>query len=238
MSKCLVVFLVIIADLSESASFKKCSRNDNQCLTLSIKDALEQLTVPIKEVGLPSLDPLEIPALSIGAGTGPVQFNQNYKNFKIYGFTKVESINATLTENILKIDLHVLETLSDFEYEVDGKILIFPIKGKGTGMITVDKPEFILTFNLEEYEKEGEKYLKVINKTLSIKPQKMHFEFSNDLFGGDKEFTNIVKTAMNENWKDIYADVGPSYEEAYGQIFMSIFNNLLSKVPISELFNS
>ncbi|XP_008199115.3 protein takeout [Tribolium castaneum] len=241
--KCLLFLLVVIfVDLSKSgqlpSKFQKCGRNDNKCLTLAIKNAIEQLTVPMKEAGLPSLHPLEIPALTIGAGTGPVQFNQNYKNLKIYGQTKIDSIDASFRENILKMDVHFFEIVANFEYEIDGKILVFPIKGKGTGVIAMDKPEFALTFIMEEYEKKGEKYYKVSNTTMSIEPQKIQFGFSNNVFGGDKDFSDKVLEAMNENWKELYADVRPSYEEAYGQIFMSIFNSFLSKVPISELFDS
>lgn len=100
----------------------------------------------------------------------------------------------------------------------------------------LDKTRFVLKCILEEYEKKNQKYYRVVNKTLSIEPQKMHFQLSN-LFGGDKEFTNRILKAMNENWEDIYADVRPSYEEAFGQIFTSIFNSLLSKVQISNLFD-
>jgi hypothetical protein len=37
----------------------------------------------------PTWNPLEVPALRIGAGTGPVAFEQNYKDVLVSGFTKL-----------------------------------------------------------------------------------------------------------------------------------------------------
>jgi hypothetical protein len=63
----------------------------NECLSAAVDDAIRQLDKPFKQVGLPSLEPLEIPAVTIEAGTGAVGLQQNFKNVKIYGFTKPES---------------------------------------------------------------------------------------------------------------------------------------------------
>jgi hypothetical protein len=80
-----------------ASTFKKCDKKQSdfdQCLPTVVKDALSQLNVEKKEVGLPSFEPLEVPSLVIGAGTGPVGFAQNYKNVKLSGFTKTDSLKA------------------------------------------------------------------------------------------------------------------------------------------------
>jgi hypothetical protein len=80
-----------------ASTFKKCDKKQSdfdQCLSTAVKDALPQLNVEKKEVGLPSFEPLEVPSLVIGAGTGPVGLVQNYKNIKLSGFTKAESLKA------------------------------------------------------------------------------------------------------------------------------------------------
>lgn len=83
------------------------------------------------------MEPLEVPALVIGAGTGPVQFQQNYKNLKIYGYTKINSLEANFKDNILKIDTEFPEIKLVFEYEIHGRILVLPINGNGPGSITM-----------------------------------------------------------------------------------------------------
>ena len=75
-------------------TFKKCNRNQNdlnECLSKAVKDAIEQLNRPFRDVGLPSMEPLEIPELTVGAGTGAVGLVQHFKNMKVHGFTKPET---------------------------------------------------------------------------------------------------------------------------------------------------
>lgn len=98
---------------------------------------MEQLSVAKNEIGLPSFNPLFIPYLNIYAGTGPVELNQTYINLKVFGNTKIDTIDAKLKDNILKIDVVFPEIIGRFDYEVDGKILVFPLKGKGAGVITM-----------------------------------------------------------------------------------------------------
>ncbi|KAJ3651195.1 hypothetical protein Zmor_017248 [Zophobas morio] len=60
-------------------TFKKCNRNQkdfNECLSKAVKDAIEQLNRPFRDEGLPSLEPLEIPELTVGAGTGASSYEE------------------------------------------------------------------------------------------------------------------------------------------------------------------
>ena len=88
---------------------------------------------------------------------------------------------------------------------------------------------------MEEYEKKGQKYLKVVEGKLVLTPGLVKFKLEN-LFDGDKTLGDNINSVMNENWKEVFADVKSSYEEAYSQIVETIFNNLLAKVPYDELF--
>lgn len=77
-----------------ASGFIKCPRNKesnfNRCLQKSIEKVVNGLTEPLTELGLPSLEPLEIDSMSVGGGSnGPVQLIQNYKNVKFYGFSKI-----------------------------------------------------------------------------------------------------------------------------------------------------
>lgn len=79
-----------------ASTFTKCDpkqKNFNQCLTKAVENAIKQLNRPIKEVNLPNLEPLDVPSLVIGAGSGAVSFQQNYKNVKVAGLTKLSCEN-------------------------------------------------------------------------------------------------------------------------------------------------
>lgn len=65
----------------------------------------------------------------------------------------------------------------------------------------------------------------------------MVFKLDN-LFDGDKALGDNINKVLNDNWKDIYDEIGGSYEEAFNTIFASIFKNILGKVSAADLFTS
>jgi hypothetical protein len=75
----------------------------------------------------------------------------------------------------------------------------------------------------------------VVKNKLLIDLQRMNFKLDN-LFNGDKALGDNLNQLMNDNWKELYIDVKSSYEEAFGKIFASVFDNLLARVPIAQLF--
>ncbi|XP_063926742.1 protein takeout-like [Zophobas morio] len=221
-------------------TFKKCNRNQNdlnECLSKAVKDAIEQLNRPFRDVGLPSMEPLEIPELTVGAGTGAVGLVQHFKNMKVHGFSKPETtkFEFDLGKKIALLQCTFAEVKTVAEYDVNGKILVLPVYGKGTSTIKMENVTGTETFIMEKYEKKGQKYLKVVEGKLVLTPGLVKFKLEN-LFDGDKTLGDNINSVMNENWKEVFADVKSSYEEAYSQIVETIFNNLLAKVPYDELF--
>lgn len=95
--------------------------------------------------------------------------------------------------------------------------------------------EQVLRFTFEEFEKKGKKHFRVVDSKLVMNPKLIQIKLDN-LFNGDKALGDNINQVMNDNWAEVFADVKPSYEEAFAKIFLSIFNNLLAKVPISEIF--
>ncbi|XP_044260426.1 protein takeout-like [Tribolium madens] len=220
------------------SSFKKCHKNDNKCLSEAAADAIHQLNKPIKEANLPSLEPLEVPSLTIGAGSGPVGLEQKFKNVKIYGFTKPTTTRFELDlekkSAHLECDFDEVKLIAD--YDINGKILLLPVYGSGPAQVILEKVHGIENFTLEEYEKKGKKHLKVVSEVLSLDPSLIKFNFDN-LFNGDKALGDNINQVVNENWKEVWGDIKSSYEDAFGQIIMGLFNNLLAKIPIEELLD-
>ncbi|KYB26932.1 Protein takeout-like Protein [Tribolium castaneum] len=125
--------------------------------------------------------------------------------------------------------------IMDFDYEINGQILLLPIFGDGPGSIILDHIKVDIIFQLEEYERKNKKYYKIVNTGLTMSPKLIKFDLKN-LFHGDKALGDNVLKVLNENWEEVFADVKSGYEEAFGQIFASIFSRLLEKISISELF--
>ncbi|KAH0807438.1 hypothetical protein GEV33_015353 [Tenebrio molitor] len=124
------------------SNFKKCNRKQsdfNACFSEAVAHAVKQLNVPVKEVGLPSIDPLVVPSLKIGAGTSAVSFEQSYTNLSLTGFTNVniEKVEMNFKTNTLSIEGSVPDVVMSFTYDFNGNILMLPINGKGPGKIDI-----------------------------------------------------------------------------------------------------
>ena len=84
-----------------ASSFMKCNLKQTdfqQCLTKAVEDAIKQMNRPLKGVNLLNLGPLEIPGMTVAAGSQVLYTQQVFKNMKVSGFnettcSKVEWVN-------------------------------------------------------------------------------------------------------------------------------------------------
>ncbi|XP_044260588.1 protein takeout-like [Tribolium madens] len=222
------------------SSFLKCDKNQTnfqKCLIKAVTNALAQLNKPFKEVGLPNMEPLEVPSLTIGAGSGAVSFQQNYKNLKMSGFTQTTcpKFDVIFPESKISMSCASPAITMDFDYDINGRILLLPIFGDGPGSIILDHIGVDIIFHFEEYEKKNKKYYKIKSTELSMTPNLIKFDLKN-LFHGDKALGDNILKVMNENWEEVFRDVKSGYEKAFAQIFTSIFNRLLERISVNELF--
>ena len=59
-----------------------------QCFTKAVESAIKQMNRPFKEVNLLNLEPLEIPSMTIAAGSHVFYTQQVLKNMKVSGFNE------------------------------------------------------------------------------------------------------------------------------------------------------
>ncbi|GLH11347.1 Protein takeout, partial [Gryllus bimaculatus] len=98
--------LVLLAEDLKAAApnklppgFKLCPRNDpttSSCLEEAISVALHELASGLPEFGIPTLEPLEIPQLSIGDpnSNAPVNLKINFTDIRIYNISSAKSTNV------------------------------------------------------------------------------------------------------------------------------------------------
>ncbi|RZC40990.1 JHBP domain containing protein, partial [Asbolus verrucosus] len=227
------------------SSFKTCDRkhNDfNQCLVAAVQDAIRQLEKPFPEVGLPSLEPVEISHFSVAPGPTVFQVQQKYDNFKAFGFStaKVSNFNVHFDSNIINMEFTVPQLRVEFDYDYDGKVLSIPIKGTGHGHVILNDPNFVVTFYLKEYQKDSENFFRVVDSEVTLLINKMGINFENLVPTGGVAGLGLgnidPNKLLNDNGQIIYEEVHSDYEKTYAEVFATIFNNLLEEVPISELF--
>ncbi|XP_063930475.1 protein takeout-like [Zophobas morio] len=233
-------FIINSVGANLPSGFKKCNVKQifsHLCLRQAIESAIKQMDRPIKSLGLVSLEPLVIPSLIIDAGSQVVHTQQIYKNMKLSGFNETSCSKAEFnyTTKTLNLECVVPRFLMQFNYEVNGKYLMISVYGKGTGWLVFLDNHLELTFQFGEYEKKGKTYFNILHQHLNMRPKDIDFRLEN-LFDGDEESSDRVQKIAKENIFDMYNDVKGGYEEAFGKVFAYIFEQILEKVPVYDIF--
>ncbi|XP_063930454.1 protein takeout-like [Zophobas morio] len=222
------------------SGFKKCNVkqiSSHMCLPKAIESAIRQMDHPVKKLGLLSLEPLVIPSMIIEAGSQFVATKQIFKNLKLSSFNETFCPKAEFNydEKILNLECVVPNFRMDFNYELRGQIMMVSVFGNGTGWIIFRDNQLGLTFELGEYEKNGKAYFNILSQELKMQPRDIDFELQN-MFDGDEESARRMRKIMKENVLELYTDVKDGYEEAFGKVFAYIFEKILEKVPVFDIF--
>ncbi|KAJ3650896.1 hypothetical protein Zmor_016971 [Zophobas morio] len=239
-----LVFVFACIALSEPKippNFKRCYRKDpdfRKCMFAAVQLAAPQLTKPYRAIAVPNLEPVEVSSLQVKGGGGVVAVNQNLKNCKLYGLTKSEIYQAdfNLENKTWGFDFLIPELDCRCDYQLDGKVLLLPIKGEGNCTIVFDKMHVKLKIDFEEVVKDSRTHFKVSHSQIEndVGLVTMHFD---NLFNGDKALGDNINKVLNENWKEVYAEVQADYQDLLTGVMMQLLNRFFDKVSLEELFD-
>lgn len=70
-----------------------------------------------------------------------------------------------------------------------------------------------------------------------MEPKQIHFKLDH-LFDGNVVLGKAINQILNNNWEEVFKDVKTGYQAAFAQVFHTVFNNLLEKVSLEELFDN
>ncbi|KAJ8871031.1 hypothetical protein PR048_027335 [Dryococelus australis] len=148
-----------------------------------------------------------------------------------------------LEKKHIEIALSTPELRLASQYEMDGKILVVPIRGKGDGSVNMSEYEFPVrdvdiahTLDYELVTKEdGLEYMEIVNSNLVYKPMRMQIYLDN-LFNGDKALSDNTNRFLNENWEGINAEFGPAIAQAIGEVGKQVIANCMAVVAYKDIF--
>uniref|UniRef100_A0A224XV41 Putative hemolymph juvenile hormone binding protein n=1 Tax=Panstrongylus lignarius TaxID=156445 RepID=A0A224XV41_9HEMI len=218
-----------------------CSDPKPEVLDECIKNSLEELKpLLIKgapELGLPSIRPLQIERIEMHEGQGNFKLKQILTNLKVYGLSdyEVKEIRSNFKE--LTFNTTLFTKKADFigNYEMDGQVLVLPVKGNGKVNHNFTDVTIKFITNLEKYQKNGEDYVRVKKVKMSINPKGAVVHFTN-LFNGDKTLGDATNKFLNSNWKEAFETFRHLPENAFGEFIKSLSNRFFENFPMKELF--
>lgn len=120
-------------------------------------------------------------------------------------------------------------------YEMDGRVLILPVQGKGESNLTLTNSQVSIRFLGKPVTKNGKVYMQTDNLKFTVQPAKMTVQFQN-LFNGDPVLGPTTNQFLNENWSDIFGELKPSVEAAFGEVVKTLINNVFASLAYKNAF--
>lgn len=192
----------------------------------------------IPELGVPSIDPLHISALTIQQGrNSPISLTQDFKNIMLTGIseTKLVTYKPNLDRYILRTEGITPRVNLAGDYTMTGRILLLPIVGHGKANITMVNLKTVHELIGEPIKKNGQVYIRFKEYNIKLIPARVYLNFEN-LFNGDRLLGNQMNRFMNDNWELIFNELKGGYEETLSYVFKEVTNKLFTKVPMDTIF--
>ncbi|GLH11346.1 Protein takeout [Gryllus bimaculatus] len=224
-------------------TFKLCPRNDPNtvpCLEEAVDGAIKELASGLKDFGIPSLEPLQIPQLGIGDpnSDAPVNLKINFTDIRIYNISNAKTSNVKLDYDTFILSGHerVNFIYAEGNYVMDGRILLIPAKGEGKVSFTLTNLQVDLAMKGEKYAKKDKEFLKITEFPVNIyEPEKIFFNFEN-LFNGDKTLGSSINNLVNENWKEIWPQLQDPLQQFLSYSFREYARRIFDKVSLDDVF--
>lgn len=162
-----------------------------------------------------------------------------FQNVEIDGFStsKVRRTAVKFDKFAHKSELFTERLDFTGDYEMNGQILILPIKGEGRANISMHQltSKHELKGDYFTNPSDGETYINVTSYKMKLKPQFVTFAFEN-LFNGDKVLGKTMNDFMNQNWKAVFNGLVPEYEKFFNERFTALSSKVFQNVPIKKIF--
>ncbi|XP_069702793.1 protein takeout-like [Periplaneta americana] len=246
MKSAILLALVVIVTHGQAAklpeSFPLCKRKDpnlDNCLRNAIEKSIRELKPGLPSLQMLPLDPLDITQITIRDGINrPVNIKLDLNNAVAKGLSGVNifTVRADIDKGTISADGVLPFATLESDYEMDGRFLVLPIKGKGKSKLTFTGMNATINLESKIETKNGKGYWNVDKLVLVIKEMdNFQINFEN-LFNGDKALGDNTNKILNENWRDFWKELKPAFEETFGQVFLHLSRLIFSKVPLNDIF--
>ncbi|KAF7286224.1 hypothetical protein GWI33_006912 [Rhynchophorus ferrugineus] len=237
------VFLVCASFLQQRANadipsyLKVCKRGPDftKCAIANGNAALPEILKGNKKFNIPNMLPLTFPVINAQAGSS---LKIKFIDLKVIGLetVKLVDISVDFDKHSIYLIVHADKITLDGSYEVDGKIMVLAVQGKGTCKIDIENGTFRYSFTYRIEEIDGVEYGRMDpNDKLEFNIEKAHFNFDN-LFNGNKEMGDNVNKFLNENSQDIIRELTDTIDKTISSIARQVGGGVVENIPYKELF--
>ncbi|XP_028129004.1 uncharacterized protein LOC114325203 [Diabrotica virgifera virgifera] len=203
------------------------------CSTNAVQELFNEIPKGLPEIGLQVLDPLQLPILNIlQGGGGAVTVNASLDNVTVVGFGKTKilynSVDPKTYDFYTKLSLPRLRI--DGNYELLGKILVIPLRGKGALWFDAKNLEINVRSDVVMQKHDGFDFFHVTKAHVkfSIGGLKLHM---GNLFDGIKALEESTNAYLNANWKPVAESLNPILSKTIEDIMLDILQKVFDNIP-------
>ena len=173
-------------------------------------------------------------------GESSVQISLRFRNTNLHGFskgevTRVTGFQANPDKNRIEIKFKVPFAVLEGPYQMKGKVLVLPVRGKGDMNLQLSEIEGSLRFLTKKVERDGKVYMEIEKSKFvyDVNFAKLNFE---NLFDGDKALGDNINLFLNENWRIVFDELKDPIQDQFNVVFREVFNDFFRANPYNELF--
>uniref|UniRef100_A0A2S2PN39 Protein takeout n=2 Tax=Schizaphis graminum TaxID=13262 RepID=A0A2S2PN39_SCHGA len=221
----------------------------SQCLTSLMKDILKHSKSGIPELNIPSLEPFVIQEIDLkifqGLGAsifgGTVQRSDKSKAFArnliIHHSSEfdIHDLKVDIKKNEFFIDLTFPKLQIEGEYDVNLIMFNMPIKSTGPVYINATDIAVKATLNGKTIKRKNESLL--LFDSIDIKVDFKDYSISiQNLFKKDQNLNRALNDILKSQKAELRKLTKPMIEELAGKMVLSMINQILTGLPIEEIF--
>ncbi|XP_077291393.1 circadian clock-controlled protein daywake-like [Arctopsyche grandis] len=203
-----------------------------RCLTSAVQAAIPHMANGIPELKVPGIDPLKVDNIRVNQPALKVQFEDAFisglKSCKVNEF-RIDPKSKKMYFNYTK------NGSFNGKYQVDGRILIIPIKGEGDASIKFTNLNYYFIMDYDTVKgDDGKNHWKILKHQATYNTEKAVYRFGN-LFGGNKQLSDTAHKVVNDNWQLIFNDMSPPIMKKVIRSVVNVISKFFESFPIDDI---
>ncbi|KAH8383290.1 hypothetical protein KR009_007838, partial [Drosophila setifemur] len=213
---------------------KRSNPNENKCFRQLFEGCFPALAAGVPEIGVKSFEPLNIDQVSVSKGSGNLVLSGGFQNLIIRGPSNatVKRANLDLDRRLLNFELELPKLRIRAKYNLKGNILLLPLVGSGdVAMALKNVHTTVYTrISLRNETRTGDEIIHIDEMKVGFEVGAMRIHLKN-LFNGNDILAASINSFLNQNGKEVIAELRPDLELGLADIFHGLWNNVFSKMP-------
>ncbi|XP_077290331.1 uncharacterized protein LOC143914114 [Arctopsyche grandis] len=235
LNSALSMLVIFVTAECKQSFFQPCRASDpdlNKCVTNTAQKMLPLFLKGVPDIKLDSFNPYTVEDIH-SKDLGIIEFHFTNNVIHRASTNKIKYINLDPQKHTIEISVSSTGDMIS-NYRVNGTLIIFPVTGEGRSNLTIVDTEYLYKLNYDIVKgKDGKDHWKIVKQQATYSPKRLIFSFEN-LFGGNKQLSDVVHQFANENWKDILNELGTPIMARITKRTVKQIGRFLSLIPAED----